>query len=118
MCKRLVKSIYYPRVNFLDTSPSWHDIEHVQEGIKDDIISRIGNGNNVNIWRDNRIPRPYNLKVSHGKTRTIIRRVNQLLAHNGKSWNEAFVRDVCYKSDADWILNMKPPKNQCDDFFA
>ncbi|KAM0896693.1 hypothetical protein ACQ4PT_023020 [Festuca glaucescens] len=70
LCARLVKSIYYPRGNFLDTvfrqdvSHSWHGIEHGLELIKEGISSRIGNGNNVNIWRDNWLPRDYNLKVT------------------------------------------------------
>jgi ribonuclease HI len=124
LCARLLKSIYFPRGNLLDTvfrqdaSPSWHGIEHGLDLIKEGIIYRIGNGNKVNIWRDNWLPRDYNLKVSQGKTRTRIRRVNQLLAPDGKSWNEALVRDVCYSSDVDWILDMKLPINQCNDFLA
>jgi hypothetical protein len=59
LCARLLKSIYFPRGNFLDTvfkqdaSPSWHGIEFGLQLIKEGIIMRIGNGKNVNIWRDN-----------------------------------------------------------------
>jgi hypothetical protein len=59
LCTRLLKSIYFPRGNFIDTvfrqdaSPSWHGIEHGITLIKEGIISRIGNGKDVNIWRDN-----------------------------------------------------------------
>jgi hypothetical protein len=124
LCARLLKSIYYPRGNILDTvfrqnaSPSWHGIEHGLELVKEGLISRIGNRNNVNIWRDNWIPRDYKMKATPGKTKSRIRRVNQLLKPDGKSWNETLVSKVCYLQDADWILNLKLPVTPCDDFVA
>jgi hypothetical protein len=107
LCARLLKSIYYPRGNFLDTvfrkdaSPSWHGIEYGLELIKEGLVARIGNGKSVNIWRDNWIPRDYNLKVTPGKSNTRIRRVNQLITSETNSWNEEVVRKVCHDFDAD-----------------
>ncbi|XP_071683352.1 uncharacterized protein [Lolium perenne] len=101
-----------------DASPSWHGTEHGITLIKEGIVSRIGNGKDVNIWRDNWLPRDYSLKVTHGKSRTRIRRVNQLLQPDGKSWNEVLVRKVCYSNDAECILNLKLPEHPCDDFVA
>jgi hypothetical protein len=59
LCARLLKSIYFPRGNFLDTvfrrdaSPSWQGIEHGLELIKEGLVTRVGNGKTINIWRDN-----------------------------------------------------------------
>jgi hypothetical protein len=85
LCARLLKSVYYPRGNILDTvfrqdgSPSWHGIEFGLELIKEGIIWRIGNGRSVHAWRDNWIARDYNLKASPGKMNNRIRRVDQLI---------------------------------------
>lgn len=124
LCARLLKSIYYPRGNFLDTvfrqdaSPSWRGIEYGLELLKEGLISRIGNGENTNIWRSNWLPRDYNLKPRVGKTKTRIRRVNQLLLHNSNNWNEPLVRKIFYPEDACLILNVKLPDQPCQDFLA
>jgi hypothetical protein len=124
MCSRLLKSIYFPRGNFLDTvfrqdaSPSWQGIEHGRQLLKEGLIWRIGNGDKVDIWRDSWIPRDYNLKVSPGKSNSRLRRVKQLLLPQSNQWNEEVVKRVCFPRDADWILNLKLPKEKCDDFFA
>jgi hypothetical protein len=124
LCARLLNSIYFPRGNILDTvfrqdaSPSWHGLEHGLELIKEGIVTRVGNGKSINLWRDNWFPRDYNLKVTPGKTKTIIRHVNQLLLPNRNVWNEELVRKVCYNHDADWILKLKLPSKPCDDLIA
>jgi hypothetical protein len=124
LCARLLKSIYFPRGNFLDTvfrqdaSPSWHGIEYGLELIKEGIITRVGNGKSVNIWRDNWLPRNYNLKVTPGKTNSRVRRVNQLLRNGSNEWNEDLVKKVCYSQDVDWILKLKLPITPCEDLVA
>jgi hypothetical protein len=124
LCSRLLKSIYYPQGNFLDTvfrqdaSPSWHGIEYGLELLKEGLIWRIGNGEDVNIWRDGWIPRDHNLKVCPGKSKSRVRKVSQLLLPGTNSWNEDLVRKVCYQRDADCILDLKLPTEKCNDFFA
>jgi hypothetical protein len=75
-------------------------------------------GRNIDLWRDNWLPRDYNLKVTPGKTRSRIRRVSQLLLPENQAWNEELVEKVCYSYDAEWILKQKLPSNPCDDFVA
>jgi hypothetical protein len=124
LCARLLKSIYFPQGNILDTvfrqdaSPSWHGIEHGLELLKEGIIYRVGDGRNIEIWRDNWLPRDYNLKVTPGKTKSKICRVSQLLLPESQVWNEELVEKVCYNHDAEWILKQKLPSNSCDDFVA
>jgi hypothetical protein len=58
LCARLLKAKYYPSANLLDTafikksSPTWQGIEHGLELLKKCIISRIGLGTSVKIFRD------------------------------------------------------------------
>jgi hypothetical protein len=77
-----------------DASPSWQGIEHGLELIKEGIIFRAGDGRNINLWRDNWIPRDYNLKVTPGKTNTRTRRVSQLLRPGSNIWNKELVNKV------------------------
>jgi hypothetical protein len=124
LCARFLKSIYYPRGNFLDTvfrqdaSPSWRGIEYGLELIKEGLIMRIGNGVKTNIWRDNWLRRGYNLKPRVGRTKTRIRKVNQLLLPNSNGWNEHLVNQVCYPEDASLILNLALLDQPCEDFLA
>ena len=124
LCTRLLKSIYFPKGEFLDTvfkrdaSPSWQGIEHGLQLLKEGIIHRIGNGKGVNIWRDNWIPRDHNLRASAGKTNTRIRRVNQLLLPGTNTWDESLVRNIFFNQDAEWILKMKLPTEPYNDRLA
>jgi hypothetical protein len=124
LCARLLKSIYYPRGNFLDTvfkqdaSPGWRGIEFGLELFKEGLIWRIGDGKSINIWRDNWIARDYNLKVAAGKTNTRIRRADHLIIQNPSRWNEHLIRKIFYMEDAEWILKQKLPRNTCHDFLA
>jgi hypothetical protein len=124
LCARLLKSIYYPRGNFLDTvfrqdaSPSWRGIEYGLELIKEGLIMRIGNGEKTDLRRDNWLPRDYNLKVKAGRTNTRVRKVCLLLKPGTNSWDEDVVRECCYPEDASVILNIKLPAHKCEDFPA
>jgi hypothetical protein len=124
LCSRLLKSIYYPRGNFLDTvfwqdaSPAWRGIEHGLLLLKQGLIWRIGNGEKINGWRDSWLPRIHNMKPRAGKTNTRIRKVSQLLTNDSTSWNVELVRNIFYPEDADWILNTKLPSSHGDDFPA
>jgi hypothetical protein len=124
LCARLLKSIYYPRGNFLDTvfrqeaSPSWRGIEFGLELIKEGLIMRIGNGEKTNLWRDNWLPRDYKLKARAGRTKDRIRKVSQLLIPGTNMWDEVKVRKCCYPEDAALILDINLPNHKCDDFPA
>jgi hypothetical protein len=96
----------------------WRGIEFGLELIKEGLIWRVGNGNSINIWRDNWVPRDYNSKISQGETSARIRRVDQLLLQDCNNWNEALVRKISVLEDAEWILNLKLPVRPCDDILG
>jgi hypothetical protein len=58
------------------------------------------------------------MKATPRKTKSRIRRVNQLMKPDGKSWNETLVNKVRYMKDAYWIVNLKLPVTPCDDLVA
>jgi hypothetical protein len=82
-------------------SPSWHAIEFGLDLLKEGLIWRIGNGEKVNLWRDNWIPRDFNLKIRAGKSNSRAHKVNQLPILGTNMWNEDLVKKVCYREDVD-----------------
>jgi hypothetical protein len=124
LCARLLKSIYYPNGDFLDTvfrqdaSPSWRGIEHGLELLKEGLIRRVGNGKGINIWWDNWLPRDYNLKPRAGKSNTRVRRVSQLLTNGSNEWNQDIVRRIFYVEDVACILNMRLPDQSSEDIMV
>jgi hypothetical protein len=101
-----------------DASPSWRGIEHGLELLKEGLIRRVGNGKGINIWRDNWLPRDYNLKPRAGKSNARVRRVSQLLTNGSNEWNQDIVRRIFYAEDAACILNMRLPDQSSEDIMA
>jgi hypothetical protein len=114
LAARLMKAIYYPRGNIIDTvfrseaSPVWHDIEHGLELLKEGIVWRIGDGNNIRIWRDNRLPRDMALYAHPRKPINRYRRVSQLADASTGTWNAQLIHKIVYPHDADVILRLNP----------
>ncbi|CAO2188287.1 unnamed protein product [Urochloa humidicola] len=75
LCARLLKAKYYPRGCLVDTafctnpSQTWQAVLHGLDLLKEGIIWRIGNGTQVQIWRDPWIPRDWSLRVTTNKGR-------------------------------------------------
>jgi hypothetical protein len=101
-----------------DGSPPWHGIEYGLELLKEGMIWRVGTGRSINIWRDNWIPRDYNLKASPKEASARIRRVGQLLTQNPRKWNEELIKKICDPEDVMWILKQKIPSEPCEDLLA
>lgn len=102
LAARLMKAIYYPRGNLIDTvfrseaSPVWHGIEHGLELLKQGIVWRVGDGKNIRIWRDNWLPRKFALKPQPGKSKERHRRVNQLVNEGTGMWNTQLIHKMFY----------------------
>jgi hypothetical protein len=123
LCAKLMRAIYYPRGNLLDTvfkgdaSPVWRGIEHGLELLKQGIIWRIGNGTSVRIWRDNWLPRNIGLKFTSGRKSSRLIKVKSLIGPDQK-WNEDLVNKTFSPHDAEQILGIKLPRKPCNDFAA
>ena len=88
------------------------------ELLKKGLIWKVGNGKSVDTWRDNWIPRDYNLKVSPREPSARIRRVDQRMMQHSSNWNENLVKRIFAPEDVDWIQNQKLPAQSCDDILA
>ena len=124
LCARVLKSKYYPNGNLLDTvfssdaSPTWRGIEFGLELLKKGLIWRIGDGRNIQIMRDQWIPRKEGLKVASFIRRSGLRWVNQLIDTQNKEWNVGLVRQIFHPVDADEICKFKIPGIEMEDCYA
>jgi hypothetical protein len=124
LAARIMKAIYYPRGNLIDTvfraqaSPVWHGIEHGLELLKEGVVWRIGDGKSIRTWRDNWIPRNHALKAQPTRIPDRHRRVYQLVNSADSSWKVQIIRRNFQPHDADLILQLKPPDASNKDFLA
>lgn len=124
LCARVLKSKYYPHGELLDTvfaseaSPVWRGIEFGLELLKAGTVWRIRNGRNVQIQRDNWIPRKEGLKPASFIRRSRLRWVNQLMLDDGSGWNTGLVHQLFYRFDAEAICNIELPRAGSEDTLA
>ena len=86
LCARVLKAKYFLRSKLLDmapagdASPTWRAVEYGLELLKKGAIYRVGNGKEINLWRDNWIPREqsHSLKLSGSMRICRLRRVSHL----------------------------------------
>ena len=124
MCARVLKSKYYPNGNLMDkvftsdASPVWRGIEFGLELLKKGVVWRVGNGNSIQILRDNWIPRQSGLMVKSLKTWSRIRWVNQLILPQTREWNVPLINQLFYRFDAEEICKIKLPVSETEDHLA
>ncbi|KAM0844489.1 hypothetical protein ACQ4PT_057047 [Festuca glaucescens] len=124
LCARVLKARYYPHGNILDTvfasdpSPAWKGVEHGLELLKKGIISRIGDGRNTQIMRDQWIPREAGLKITALKKNSRKRWVNQLISPATNNWNIDLLRELFYEHDVQAITEIEIPSTGQGDRIA
>ena len=116
--------LHYPHGHLLDTvfphvtPTTWQGIMHGLELLKKGVIWRVRDGANINIWRDNWLPRDSGLQISAKKNRTRLRCVSELFMRGSKSWDENLIRHLFYSYDAEEILKLRIPTVGEEDFIA
>jgi hypothetical protein len=97
---QVLKARYFPRSDILHCisrtgiSYTWRSILRGAELLKDGLIWRIGNGENVKIWKDPWLPRGTTKKpVTPGKS-CLLTRVSDLIDPTTSEWDEKLVRDI------------------------
>jgi hypothetical protein len=127
MCARLLKAKYYPRGNLLDTvfwcarllKAKYYPKGNVWTGAaKKGIIQRIGNGHNIQIWRDNWIPREISLKVVTKCRRPRIRWASELFENEHRERIHNLIRSIFLPVDVDVILKIRILTIEVSDQFA
>jgi hypothetical protein len=87
------------------------------ELLKEGLIWRIGDVNNVNIWSDPWLARDDALKPITPRGQCVLSKVNDLINPATGQWDEQLVRDTFMSLDADTIL-ATPIREDFEDFLA
>lgn len=123
LCARILKARYFPSGSALDAvahdgiSYAWRSILQGIDVVKQGYIWRVGDGTNINIWRDPWIPRPWSRRVITPRGASLLTHVNELLCPITGAWDEQLIRETFCAEDARYILQI-PVREGVQDFFA
>ena len=123
LCAQILKARYYPNGKLEDTvfagntSSTWTAISHGLDLLKKGLIWRVGNGQQIRIWRDSWIPRPFSYKPISPQGTCRFRFVSQLLNNNG-SWNVNLLQSIFLPCDVTEILKIRASPRLGDDVLA
>lgn len=124
LCARVLKARYYKNSDVMaSTCPkrgsfTWKSICHGKELLRHGVIWRIGNGEKVNIWSDNWIPRAGSMKPVGCKDPQNVRVVADLLNDPGSGWNVDKLNYIFLDSDTCDIKQIRVGGEQQEDYIA
>ncbi|PNT62195.1 hypothetical protein BRADI_5g26948v3 [Brachypodium distachyon] len=95
----------------------WRSILKGLEVLKEGLIWRIGDGSNVNIWKDPWLPRGVTRQPSTHKGDCELEMVTELIDTSSFSWNQALITQHFHLDDVPLILSI-PLRAQSEDFIA
>ncbi|XP_038708495.1 uncharacterized protein LOC120003549 [Tripterygium wilfordii] len=113
LCFKLLKAKYFPNCDFMRASVgsnpswSWRSLCEGREVLEKGLTWRVGNGQDISIWFDKWIPRPWNFGP--------ITQINPHLGHLGVHhlinfrkgcWDEHFMRQILLPVDVEAILEI------------
>jgi hypothetical protein len=120
LCARVLKAKYYPNGVLQDTvfsanaSPTWQGVQHGLELLKKGLVWRVGNGEQIRVWRDPWLPRPHSYRPISEPGDCRLRRVSAFISEHG-SWNMQLVRKHFVQADVEVIEQIKlSPRRSVD----
>ena len=112
LCAQVLKARYFSRSDILHCVPrtrisyTWRSILRGAELLKDGLIWRIGNGENVKIWEDPWLPRGTTRKPVTPRRSCLLTRVSELIDPTTSEWDEKLICDIFWPEDAAEILRI------------
>jgi hypothetical protein len=110
---RILKAKYFPHGSIMDAnvgrrpSYAWQSIIFAKLVIDHGTIWRIGDGENVRVWKDCWIPYPTSFSVQTPiNTTPAEARVSELIDQDNNVWNSTVVKDIFWEEEANLILNI------------
>jgi hypothetical protein len=123
LCARVLRSKYYPDGKLLQarmksgSSFTWQSVLAGLECFKRGYIWRVGDGSQINIWKDNWIPTSHNLRVISPRGRNLVTTVDELINPIDGQWDVQLINDIFWPIDAHRILQI-PIANGREDLVA
>ena len=111
LCARVLRARYFPDGRLLNakiksgSSYTWQSIIAGLNCFKLGYIWRVGDGTEIDIWKDNWIPGSHDLKVHTRRGNNLVTSVNELINPLTATWDEDLVRSIL-ENDAYRILQI------------
>jgi hypothetical protein len=124
LCARVLRARYFKEGKFLSAgcpkraSYTWRSIVHGRELLKEGLIWRVGNGENIDVWNQNWIPRSSIKRPVGSKPDQHVEKVTELLLPGGGGWNSDKLNDVFYQADVEDILKIPVGRAGSEDYVA
>jgi len=113
LCARILKAKYFPNSDFLSAkakagcSYTWLSIvQGLLEIIKDGVIWRIGNGQNVDIWKDPWLPRGMTWRPMTPRGRNLMQKVEELIDSVTEDWDVQLLSQTFWEEDVKLIRSI------------
>ncbi|MCI08655.1 reverse transcriptase-like protein, partial [Trifolium medium] len=113
MVSQTLKAKYYPKVKFLEAevgnknvSYTWRSIQKASWILKKWGLWNVGNGDNINIWKDNWLPRQQGHKLWSPKREATQERVKDLMLPEVRSWNRQLLFNLFLHFEAEQIAQI------------
>jgi hypothetical protein len=124
LCSRVLRARYFKDGEFLTAgcpkraSYTWKSILHGRELLKEGIIWRIGDGQNIGVWTDNWIPRSsYKRPLGH-RPGSQLEKVSELLREDGAGGDEDKLNEHLFEADVEEIKKISVGRAGTDDYLA
>jgi hypothetical protein len=123
LCAQVLLAKYYPDDDLLQSeekpgiSYSWRSIIRGLEAVKEGMIWRVGNGDQINMWLDPWIPRGSTRRPITPRQHTVLTKVSELIDPQTGMWDVDLVQDIFWTEDVQHILSI-PIKHGMEDLIA
>jgi hypothetical protein len=124
LCAQVLRAKYYPDGNLLNTGPkkgssfTWQSIISGLQTFKRGHIWRVGNGQNIDIWKDHWVLGMPSREIDTLHGHVIFKKVSELIDPISGEWDEAIIWDIFNPLDAQKVLEIPLSQNLEEDFVA
>jgi hypothetical protein len=121
---KLLGAKYYPSGDIIKAGPKsgssfiWQSIVAGIQTFKRGCIWRVGNGDNIEIWKDPWIPSSPDRKIVSLRGDCILTRIAELIDPSTGTWDVEMVQSIFHPIDAQRILQIPLNPNGFHDFLA
>ena len=124
LCATILRAKYFPDGDLMNASLkkgssfTWQSIMAGVDSLKKGYIWRVGNGQNIDIWRDAWIPNGANRKIITPRRGQLLTKVADLIDPINNCWDEDLVRQTLWPIDVQRVLTIPLPTYNMSDFIA
>jgi hypothetical protein len=109
-CARVLRAQHYPNGKLLNVklksggSYTWQSILASIECFKEGYIWRVGDGTEIKIWEDNRIPGSHNLKIQMAWGNNLVSTIDELINPINSTWDEDLLKAIFWPTNVYQIV--------------